>query len=210
MAPCSRRPPARESILLFEPTALDGAWILDVERRGDERGFFGRGWCQRELEAQGLVAGFVQGNIAWSAKKGTIRGPHFQVPPFQEIKLVRCTRGAVWDVIVDLRPASPTYLEWTAIELTAASRRQIYVPKDFAHGYQTLMDDTEVCYEVTEYYRPEAERGIRWNDPQFGIAWPDVVSPTVSPKDCGWPDFQRSLAPVQGACVAPGIHDDPR
>ena len=121
---------------------------------------------------------------------------HFQAAPFQEVKLVRCTRGAIWDVIIDLRPSSSTYLEWTACELTAASRRQIYVPKDFAHGYQTLVDDTEVCYEVSEYYQPEAERGIRWNDPQFAIAWPDPISPTVSPKDQRWPDFQRVAAPV--------------
>lgn len=205
MPPCSFLPSRRGSILLFEPTRLEGAWVLEVERRGDERGFFGRGWCRKELEAQGLVAGFVQGNIAWSARKGTIRGLHFQAPPFQEIKLVRCTRGAVWDVIVDLRPGSATYLEWTAFELTAASRRQIYVPKDFAHGYQTLTDDTEVSYEVTEYYRPEAERGVRWNDPQFAIAWPDPISPTVSPKDCGWPDYQRSVAAAQGTWGSSGF-----
>jgi dTDP-4-dehydrorhamnose 3,5-epimerase len=207
---CSRPLFPRESILLFEPTTLEGAWLLDIERRGDERGFFSRGWCRRELEARGLVAEFVQNNIVWSARKGTIRGLHFQTAPFQETKLVRCTRGAIWDVIIDLRPGSSTYLEWAAFELTAANRRQIYVPKDFAHGYQTLVDDTEVCYEVSEYYRPEAERGIRWDDPQFAIAWPETASPTVSPKDCAWPDFRRVAAALHTDCVAPGSYDDHR
>jgi dTDP-4-dehydrorhamnose 3,5-epimerase len=135
---------------------------------------------------------------------------HFQTAPFQETKLVRCTRGAIWDVIIDLRPASSTYLAWAAFELTAANHRQIYVPKDFAHGYQTLVDDSEVCYEVSEYYRPEAERGIRWDDPQFAIAWPETTSPTVSPKDREWPDFQRAAASIHTECVAPGSHHDHR
>ena len=134
---CSRPLFPRESILLFEPTTLEGAWLLDIERRGDERGFFSRGWCRRELEARGLVAEFVQNNIVWSARKGTIRGLHFQTAPFQETKLVRCTRGAIWDVIIDLRPGSSTYLEWAAFELTAAHRRQTLC----AEGFRARLPD---------------------------------------------------------------------
>lgn len=167
---------------------------MDLERREDERGFFARGWCRRELEARGLVAGVVQANIAFTVRRGTIRGLHYQIAPFEEAKIVRCVRGAVWDAIVDLRPDSATYGQWLGVELTAANRRQLYVPKGCAHGYQTLTDDCEVLYFVSEFYAPTAERGIRWNDPAFAITWPIRDGLEVSAKDRGWADFRVDSA----------------
>lgn len=176
--------------LLFEPTSLDGAWLVDLERLEDERGFFARAWCQQEFETRGLVADVVQANVAYSGRKGTIRGMHYQIAPFEESKIVRCIRGAIWDVIIDMRPDSDTYRQWFGVELSAENRRQLYIPKGFAHGYQTLADDCEVFYLVSEFYSRDAERGIRWNDPHFAIAWPVLDSIDVSAKDQSWPDFQ--------------------
>jgi dTDP-4-dehydrorhamnose 3,5-epimerase len=172
----------------FTPAPLDGAWIIDVERREDPRGWFARTFCRREFEAHGLEPVIAQANISWSARKGTLRGMHYQVPPAAETKLVRCTRGALWDVIVDLRPDSPTFLRHFGVELTAENGRQLYVPELFAHGFLTLADDTEVAYQVGEFYTPGAERGIRHDDPALGIEWPAPVA-VISEKDAAWPAF---------------------
>jgi dTDP-4-dehydrorhamnose 3,5-epimerase len=181
--------------VIFTESPLAGAFVIDMERREDERGFFARTWCKQELEKQGLVSDLHQINVSYNHRKATIRGMHYQVMPYREVKIFRCGRGAIWDVIIDLRPSSPTFLKWFAVELTAENRRQLYVPKDFAHGYQTLVDDTEVYYSVSELYAPESERGIRWNDPHFAIRWPMTAEPTLSLKDRTWPDFKLESAP---------------
>ena len=172
----------------FTPTRLSGAFILDPERREDARGHFARTFCRREFEAHGLKPDIAQANAAWNARKGTLRGMHYQVAPAAETKLVRCTRGALWDVIVDLRPESPTFLEHVGVELSAENGRQLFVPELFAHGYITLADDTEAAYQVGEFYAPDAERGIRFDDPALGIAWPIPVT-VISEKDAAWPAF---------------------
>lgn len=172
----------------FTETPLAGAFVVDLERRGDERGFFARMFCAREFREHGLDDTLVQGNLSLSAKKGTLRGMHFQHAPAAETKFVRCTRGALYDVIVDLRPDSATFKQHYGVELSADNRRQLYVPRGFAHGFLTLTDDTEAAYLVSEYYTPGAEGGVRWNDPAFGIRWPGEVT-VMSPKDEAWPDF---------------------
>jgi dTDP-4-dehydrorhamnose 3,5-epimerase len=174
--------------VIFEKTNLQDAYLIKVEKRSDQRGFFARMWCRKEFEEHGLVSQVVQTNISYNIKKGTIRGMHFQIDPYQETKLVRCTRGAIYDVIIDLRPDSPTYGEWTGVELSADNYRMFFVPKNFAHGFQTLVDDTEVTYQVTEFYTPGAERGLRYDDPVFAIVWPLPVS-VISDKDKSWPAF---------------------
>ncbi|MGE0704972.1 MAG: dTDP-4-dehydrorhamnose 3,5-epimerase [Vicinamibacterales bacterium] len=176
-------------MLRFEPALVQGAWLIDLSSVQDERGFFARVWCQREFEQHGLVADLVQMNLSHSGQRGTLRGLHYQVAPSEETKVISCIRGAIWDVIVDLRPSSSTYLRWIGVELTAGNRRQLYVPRGCAHGYQTLADETEVLYHASARYAPQAERGIRWNDPQFSIAWP-IVEPIVSAKDLKWSDFE--------------------
>ena len=181
--------------MIFTESPLNGAFVIDLERREDERGFFARTWCQHEFEKQGLVSDLRQANVSYNHRKATIRGMHYQVVPHQEVKLVRCGRGAIWDVIIDLRPASKTYLKWFGAELTAENHRQLYIPTDFAHGYQTLVDDTEVYYSVSECYQPGSERGIRWDDPHFAIRWPLTGAPTLSLKDRSWPDFRFETAP---------------
>lgn len=178
--------------MLFTQTKLAGAFILEVKKIEDERGFFGRSWCKRELEEHGLNADVAQANVSYNKVKGTLRGMHFQKAPYQETKLVRCTRGAIYDVIIDLRPHSPTYKQWIGVELTEDNYRMLFVPEDFAHGFITLQDNTEVTYQVTQYYTPGAEGGIRWNDSAFGIEWP--IEPTmVSAKDQAHPDFAEEL-----------------
>jgi len=174
--------------MIFKETRLQGAFTVEMEPIGDNRGFFARAWCQREFQARGLISCFVQNNITVSPKQGTLRGLHYQVAPHEEVKLVRCTQGAIYDVIIDLRPESPTYLEWLGTELTARNRKMIYIPGGFAHGYQILMDDTEVFYQVGQFYTPEYERGIRWDDPVFAVEWPLDVR-EISAKDTKWPDF---------------------
>jgi dTDP-4-dehydrorhamnose 3,5-epimerase len=171
--------------MLFIETALKGAFIVDLEPRGDDRGFFARSFCQREFEAHGLKPLIAQANISFNYRKGTVRGLHFQFPPAAETKFVRCSRGAIVDVIVDLRPESPTYLQHAAVELTAENRRGLYVPERFAHGYQVLEDGTETTYQVGEFYAPSAESGLRYSDPRLGIAWPLPAS-DMSPKDQAW------------------------
>ena len=175
--------------MLFRKTKLKGAFIIEVEKLEDHRGFFARTWCENELESHGLSHGFVQINNSFTYRSGTIRGMHYQVAPYEETKLFRCIRGAIFDVIIDLRKDSPTYMDWFGIELTADNRKMLYVPQGFAHGYQTLADNTEILYPVSQFYNPEAERGVRWNDPAFNIDWPEKNSITISEKDKNWPNF---------------------
>jgi dTDP-4-dehydrorhamnose 3,5-epimerase len=163
--------------MIFRETELKGAFILDPERIEDERGFFARSWCREEMEARGLSADLAQCNISYNARKGTLRGMHYQLPPHAEVKLVRCTMGAIHDVIIDLRAGSPTFRRWVGVDLTADNRRMLYIPEGFAHGFQTLEDDSEVFYQISAYYHPDSARGVRWNDPAIGITWP--MSPTV-------------------------------
>ena len=173
----------------FVDTPIAGAYLVDLDMRGDGRGFFARLWCADEMSAHGLDGHFVQTNNGLSEQRGTMRGLHYQVPPHGESKLVRCIAGSIFDVIVDLRSDSPSYLQWFGAELTAVNRRMMYVPEGCAHGLLTLADATEVIYSVTHPYTPAAERGVRWNDPRFGIAWPDVGGLTISEKDRQWPDY---------------------
>jgi dTDP-4-dehydrorhamnose 3,5-epimerase len=172
--------------MIFSPTPLAGAFIIDPEPRRDDRGSFTRLFCRREFEAHGLDADVAQANAAFTGARGIVRGLHFQFPPAAETKLIRCTHGAILDVIVDLRPESASYLEHIAVELTAGNGRSLYVPKRFAHGYQVLEDDTEVTYLVGEFYTPEAESGLRYDDPRLSIAWPLPVT-DLSDKDRRWP-----------------------
>lgn len=177
--------------MIFTETELPGAFVIDLERREDDRGFFARAWCAQEFAEHGLNTRLVQANLSFNHHKGTLRGMHFQHDPAAETKVIRATRGSILDVIVDLRPDSPTYTKWIGVELSAENRRALYVPEGFAHGYQTLEPDTETYYLVTEFYTPEAEGGVRWNDPAFGIEWPDPDNPLLSEKDASWPDFVR-------------------
>jgi dTDP-4-dehydrorhamnose 3,5-epimerase len=176
--------------MIFTETPLAGAFVIALEPRDDERGFFARAFCRNELAEHGLESTVAQANLSYNHKRGTLRGMHMQAPPHGEDKMVRCVAGAIWDAIVDLRPGSPTYLKWFGVELSAANRLMLYVPKGFAHGYQSLTDGSEVLYMVTQFYTPGAELGLRWNDPAFGIPWP-VADPILSPKDAVAPDFGR-------------------
>jgi len=189
--------------MIFTETNLKGAFILDLERREDSRGFFARTFCQREFIQHGLVPIIAQENLALNIKKGTLRGMHFQYPPAAESKLVRCTRGGILDVIVDLRPESSTYLDHFAVELTAENYRSLYVPKRFAHGYQVLEAFTETSYVVGEFYTPSAEGGLMYNDPRLGLRWPLPVT-EISLKDNTWkllteiePELRRRMSPVK-------------
>jgi dTDP-4-dehydrorhamnose 3,5-epimerase len=174
--------------MIFTETRLKGAYLIEIKKIEDERGFFGRAWCRHEFEEHGLNANICQINTSLSLKKGTMRGMHFQIDPYQETKFIRCTRGRVFDVIVDLRPDSPTFLEWVGHELSADNYRMVYVPENFAHGLLSLEDNSEVYYPVTQFYTPGAERGIRWNDPALQIEWPVNVE-FVSDKDSSHQDF---------------------
>jgi dTDP-4-dehydrorhamnose 3,5-epimerase len=173
----------------FTHLELAGAYVIDVEPHHDERGFFARTWCADELASKGLSTTVAQSSISVNDRKGTLRGMHYQEAPYDEIKLVRCTAGAIMDVIIDLRPASPTYAKWLAVELSAVNRRTLYVPSGFAHGFQTLNDDTEIFYQISTRYHEGASRGIRWNDPLFGISWPNSRTPIISQRDRSYPDF---------------------
>jgi dTDP-4-dehydrorhamnose 3,5-epimerase len=186
--------------MIFTETKLRGAFLLDLERREDNRGFFARAFCQREFAERGLKPVIAQANIAFSRKKGTVRGMHFQYPPAAETKLVRATRGAILDIIVDLRPESPTYLQHVAVELTEDNHRSLYVPERFAHGYQVLQDDTETSYDVGEFYAPSTEGGLRHDDPRLGLHWPLPVS-EMTGKDQSWklldeiePELKRKMS----------------
>ncbi len=168
--------------MIFKETNLKGAFIIEIEKKVDNRGFFARTWCRKEFEAYDLNLQLFQANVSFSKRKGTLRGMHYQVAPYEESKLVRCTSGAIFDVIIDLRPDSPTYRQWLGMELTSENYKMLFVPKNFAHGFQTLKDNTEVIYQVSQFYSPESERGIRYNDPTFGIKWP-IDAQVVSDKD---------------------------
>jgi dTDP-4-dehydrorhamnose 3,5-epimerase len=182
--------------MIFTPTRLPGAAIIDVERRGDERGYLARVFCEREFAEHGLATRFVQASAIFSPERHTLRGLHFQEAPHAENKLVRCTRGAVFVVMVDLRPDSPTRLEWLGAELTPENGRLLYVPEGFAQGYQTLVDDCEVAYQMTHEYVPEAARGVRWDDPAFGIEWPPAERRIISERDQAWPELRATASPV--------------
>ena len=174
----------------FVETELPGAWIIEPERLEDERGFFARTFCRREFGERGLETELVQQSVSCSRRRGTLRGMHFQAPPHAECKLVRCTAGAVWDVVLDLRPDSPRYLRHIGVRLDADNRRALYLPRGVAQGFQTLADDTELLYQMSAYFHPESARGVRCNDPAFGIEWPLEVT-AISERDAGYPDFQR-------------------
>ena len=182
--------------MIFTETKLRGAYIIDIERREDSRGFFARVFCQNEFADHGLKPIIAQANIAYNRKKGTVRGMHFQFPPAPETKLVRCTRGAILDIIVDLRPESPTYLQHISVELSAEISRALYVPERFAHGYQALADDTETSYQVGEFYTPGSEGGLLHNDPQLGLRWPLPVS-VISDKDKIWKPLSEQAEEVK-------------
>jgi dTDP-4-dehydrorhamnose 3,5-epimerase len=186
--------------MIFTATALPGAFVIEPERREDHRGFFSRVSCQREFEEHGLSSRVVQVNVGFTLQQGGLRGMHFQLPPKQEVKLVRCTMGALYDVVVDLRPDSPTYRRWIGVELTAQSRRMLYVPAGCAHGYQTLTDNTEMYYQTSEDFTLELARGVRYDDPAFGIVWPLPVT-SISDADRSWPDFGTGPVPDAGAAT---------
>jgi dTDP-4-dehydrorhamnose 3,5-epimerase len=173
----------------FNQTNLAGAYTIELDRIGDDRGFFARFFCVDEFSKQGLVSNFVQINNSLTKNKGTLRGMHYQVAPSEETKSVRCTMGAIYDVIIDLRPNSPTFKAWLSVELSAENRKMIYIPVGFSHGFMTLADNTEVFYQMSEFYAPECARGVRWNDPAFDIVWPAEVT-AISEKDRQYPDFQ--------------------
>jgi dTDP-4-dehydrorhamnose 3,5-epimerase len=175
--------------MIFTETPLKGAYIIDLQRLEDERGFFARAWCQREFKEYGLNPELAQCNISFNRRTGTLRGMHYQSAPHAETRIVRCTSGAIYDVIVDLRSQSATYKRWFSVELTAENRRMLYIPEGFAHGFITLRDDTEVFYQMTEFYAPEFARGVRWNDPAFGIEWPGEIQ-VMAEHDRLFPDFQ--------------------
>ena len=175
--------------MIYTPSCIPGAWIIDVEPIHDQRGFFAMTWLPDELRERGMDPALAQCNLAFNLKRGTLRGMHLQSDPHAQIKIVRATRGALLDVIVDLRPESPTFRKWDTAELTADNRRMLYIPAGIAHGYITLADDTEVYYHASSLWAPGAERGIRWNDPAFGIEWP-MQPVVISEKDASWPDFR--------------------
>lgn len=185
---CNLNTGGKDLSMKFVATELKGAFIVEPEILEDERGFFARTWCRKEFEQHGLNPNLVQCNISFNRNKGTLRGMHYQTSPFEETKLVRCTMGAIYDVIIDLRPISKTFKRWIAVELTAENRKMIYIPQGFAHGFQTLENDTEVFYQMSEFYAPEYARGVRWDDPKLNIQWPDDVR-IISVKDRNFQDF---------------------
>jgi dTDP-4-dehydrorhamnose 3,5-epimerase len=174
--------------VIFTETPLKGAFLVDLQKLEDSRGFFARIWCQRESEKYGINFKSVQCNISYNKEKGILRGMHFQSPPHEEAKLVCCIKGEIFDVIVDLRPDSPTFLQHVSAVLTAENHRMFYIPEGFAHGFQALQDDTEVFYQMSEFYAPECAKGVRWNDPAFGIQWPDDKR-LISDRDQSYQDF---------------------
>lgn len=178
----------------FTESALKGAFIVDIEKREDSRGFFARTYCEREFGGHRLPTRMVQTNMSLTRGRGTLRGMHYQLPPHAEDKLVQCMQGSIWDAIVDIRSASPTYCLWLGVELSADNGRMLLVPQGFAHGFLTLSDDAVVSYQVSTFYTPDAEQGARHDDPAFGIRWPEPVR-DLSDKDRTWPDFQRQIHP---------------
>jgi dTDP-4-dehydrorhamnose 3,5-epimerase len=179
--------------VIFRETTLAGAFVIEPERREDERGFFARTFCREEFSAHGLNPEIAQCNVSFNKRKGTLRGMHYQAPPFAEAKLVRCTAGAIFDVIIDLRKSSGTFRQHFAVELCASNGNMLYIPEGFAHGFQTLLDNTEVFYQMSQPYAPQCARGVRWNDPIFGIEWPPAER-TIVERDRNYPDFVTSEA----------------
>jgi dTDP-4-dehydrorhamnose 3,5-epimerase len=179
--------------MIVSATRLADARLIDIEPQRDERGFFARIWCARELKAHGIDVDLAQENLSLNRRAGTLRGLHYQKPPHAEAKIVRCVRGAIFDVIVDIRPGSPTYGSWEGFRLDADNRRALYVPKGFAHGFQSLVDDTEVLYQMTAFHTPDSAAGFRGDDPAFAITWPLPVS-AISARDRAWPDFPGDSA----------------
>ncbi len=175
--------------MIFTETQLKGLYIIEPERLADERGFFARTWCQKELASHGLENRLVQCSISYNPKKGTLRGMHFQTSPWEEVKIVRCTSGEIYDVVIDLRPDSPTFKKWFGLNLSQEERNMLYIPKGFAHGFMTLSDEVEVFYQMSEFYSPDHSGGLRWNDPAFGIRWPMAVQ-LISERDNTYPDFE--------------------
>lgn len=175
--------------MIFNPTPLKGAFLIEPQKLEDERGFFARTWCAKELAKHGLITRLAQCNISFNRQKGTLRGMHFQAAPHAEAKLVRCTAGSIYDVIIDLRPKSETFKKWFAVELSAKNYKALYIPEDFAHGFLTLEKNTEVFYQMSEFYYPDAARGIRWNDPSFCVGWTHEIC-VVSERDLSYPDFK--------------------
>ncbi len=173
--------------LKFSEISLKGAYILDLELKEDERGFFAASWSKEEFARRNLDADLVECNVSFNKLKGTVRGMHYQAEPYGQTKLVRCTNGSIYDVIIDLRPGSPTFKHWEGFELNCANRRMLYIPRGFAHGFQTLEDATEVLYQMSQPFNAAAGRGVRWNDPAFGVSWPLPVS-VISPRDRDYPD----------------------
>jgi dTDP-4-dehydrorhamnose 3,5-epimerase len=182
--------------MIFTETRLKGAFVVDIERREDSRGFFARVFCQKEFQERGLKPVIAQANIAFNKRRGTVRGMHFQYPPAAETKFVRATRGSILDIIVDLRPESPTYLQQVAVELTADNHRGLYVPERFAHGYQALEDGTETSYQVGEFYAPASEGGLPHDDPRLGLKWPLPIT-EISDKDKSWKRFDQIQAELE-------------
>ncbi len=178
--------------MIFIETKLKGAFIIELERLEDERGFFARTFCQKEFEERGLNPKVAQCNISFNKLKGTLRGMHYQVAPYEEAKLVHCTKGAIYDVIIDLRPCSLTFKQWLAVDLTAENGRMLYIPEGFAHGFQTLEADTEVFYQMSEFYYPQYARGVRWNDPVFGVIWP-IIPLNISLRDSSYRYLDQQL-----------------
>lgn len=168
---------------------MGGAFVVEPERFEDERGFFARNWSAREFAERGLDPALVECNISFNRRAGTLRGMHYQAAPHGQVKLVRCPRGAVYDAVIDLRPGSPTFRQWVGVELSEENGRMLYVPAEFAHGFQTLADDTEVFYQMSAYYAPESGRGVRWDDPAFGIEWPEAAARLMNARDRNYPDF---------------------
>ncbi len=175
--------------MIFTETKLQGAFIIEPERHEDERGFFAHSWSEREFEAHGLNPRLAECNISYNKRNGTLRGMHYQEAPHGQVKLVRCTMGAIYDVMIDLRPHSPTFKQWVGAELTMSNRRMLYVPGDFGHGFQTLADETEVLYQVSSPYVADSGRGVRWDDPAFGIEWPSVEERIIIQRDREYPLF---------------------
>ena len=174
--------------MIFRETALNGAFVIEPERKEDERGFFARTWCAEEFALHGLNARLVQCSLSYNKKKGTLRGMHYQVKPFEETKLVRCTRGAIFDVIIDLRPGSATYTKYVAVSLSESNRHMLYIPEGMAHGFQTMEDNTEVFYQMSQVFHPESARGVRWDDSSFAIQWPPAER-IISQRDQQYPQF---------------------
>jgi len=175
--------------MIFHEKKLPGVFEIHLEPQADARGFFARTWCQKEFQRIGLTTQIAQCSVSFNTQKGTLRGMHYQATPFSETKIIRCTKGAIYDVVVDLRPGSPAFREWAAVVLTASNRSMLYVPEGCAHGFLTLEDETEVFYQISEFFNPELARGVRWDDPAFGISWPDAIE-VISDRDRTYTNFE--------------------